>query len=133
VIKLLYINVTINGKRVGQGVLQGSIISPILFNIYINPLMQQLNNEAPTYGYADDIAVLCENLMQTRKAIKIIEKWGRENNPLLNKNKSGILLFNLRRIEMSKWESKRNDIIEIPIISSYKYLGITLSKQFSVN
>jgi hypothetical protein len=57
-------------------------------------LIELLNEEAPTYGYADDIAVLCRDLMQTRRVIKIVDRWGKANGLLLNKKKCGILIHN---------------------------------------
>jgi hypothetical protein len=34
----------------------------MIFNRYLNPLMVELEREARVYGYADDLAVLCESL-----------------------------------------------------------------------
>ena len=42
-------------RRLKNGVTQGSILAPLLFNIYINDLPDTISKK---YGYADDLAIL---------------------------------------------------------------------------
>ncbi len=54
-----------------NGVKEGSVITPLLFSMYINPLIQDLNRSklsrcmggicCNTFAYADDIVVLSPN------------------------------------------------------------------------
>ena len=47
--------------NVNNGVLQGSIISPMLFDLYINDLINELDkNSFEVLAYADDLCVLCD-------------------------------------------------------------------------
>ena len=56
--------------------MQGGITSPKLFNTYINSLICELTQKCKgVYAYADDIACLCQNIHDTKKVIKCIEKW----------------------------------------------------------
>ncbi len=44
-----------------NGVLQGSLISPMLFDLYTNDLNKELNqNSYKILAYADDLCILCE-------------------------------------------------------------------------
>ena len=53
------------------GLAQGLTFSPILFNIFLNDLLNKLeNNDIYTLAYADDLACICENIDQVYKAIK---------------------------------------------------------------
>ncbi len=57
---LLYVPKTGDGqqsrlRRLNNGVPQGSVLAPLLFNIYIHDLPETTSKK---YGYADDIAIL---------------------------------------------------------------------------
>ena len=44
-------------------VLQRNLISPMLFNLYINDLIKVLNpNSYEILAYADDLCILCERI-----------------------------------------------------------------------
>jgi len=93
-----YIKIGDQKFRANCGVAQGSIISPFLFNIYLEDLATKLKEEADidlddVLMYADDILTLCTSIEQMKKAILIIEEWSKENGMILNKKKSGIVVF----------------------------------------
>jgi hypothetical protein len=103
---------------INRGLLQGSIISPILFNLYIDDLIRELDRKVyATLAYADDIANVCQDMQELTTAIQIVEKWGTKNRILVNKNKSGIFIFMNKRMGCS-------EIREYPVVYHYKYLGI---------
>ena len=57
-------------------VLQGSLISPMLFNLYINDLNKELNqNSYEILTYADDLYILCKEINQLLNILNKIEKW----------------------------------------------------------
>ena len=49
----------------------------------------------------------------------------------LNKKKCGILFYNEARTQLAEWEKKKKHICEIPIVETYKYLGIDLNKKLT--
>ncbi len=67
-----------------NGVKEGSVISPLLFSMYINPLIQDLNRSklsccmggicCNTFAYADDIVVLSANCDVLRKIVRVCEQ-----------------------------------------------------------
>ena len=137
--------------RTNRGVAQGSILSPALFDIFIEDLNDRLKLEADInlldlLLYADDILVLCSSAAQLAKAINIIEDWCSANGMVLNKQKSAVIVFAPRRKKKipfmslikdsltgkTEWRAMRKDFNGIPILSSYKYLGTQLESRLSL-
>ena len=126
IIKLLYnsYHFTLPGgapNRVNSGVAQGSLISPILYDWYVNDLVRTLSREIgqdSTYAYADDIAVLCLGNSEVRKALAITETWAASNGAQVNKKKCGLLRVTKRETPIGIRELEG-----IPLLHEYKYLG----------
>ena len=111
--------------NINNGVLQGSLLSPILFNIYINDLIKDLNDIAfEILAYADDLCVLCQDKNELIRVIKKIDLWSRDNGINVNKNKSGIFVV--------KGKEQNDNIEGYPIIKEYKYLGILINDKLNI-
>jgi len=80
--------------------------------------------------YADDLLIICSDHSKLKLAIEIIKDWSSNNSMILNNNKSGIIEFRPRRSKPSKIFQVKNGVNSfcgIPIVSQYKYLGLTLN------
>ena len=44
-----------------QGVPQGTVLGPLLFNIYVNSMKQTISNQCKLVQYADDTMILCSD------------------------------------------------------------------------
>ncbi len=99
---------------VNRGVGQGKLTSPIIFNIYIDDLLDELEKIVDTVlAFADDTCFLSEDYGKVVKAINVIEKWCVANDIDLNKNKSGIVMINDQGDKIP-----RNGL---PIVEEYRY------------
>ena len=59
-----------------EGTPQGAVISPLLSNIYLDPLDQLMAGEGfELVRYADDFVVLCRDEGQAARALAMIETW----------------------------------------------------------
>ena len=91
--------------NVNRGVLQGGILSPWLFNIYIDDLVRSLKEVSfEALAYADDVAVICKNRQELDKVIDLFESWAITNEIAVNKKKSGILVIDNDRNDMHQYK-----------------------------
>jgi len=83
-----------------------------------------------TTGYADDIVNACINTYQVRRSIETLEKFSKETGMKVNAKKSA-LMSNFKEKLKDKGFKFGNE--EIPIVDSYKYLGVILNVKLSLD
>ena len=75
-------------NKINLGVAQGSLVSPLLYDWYVNDLVSKLSAQLGTqntFAYADDVALLCLGHSDVRNALHTIDDWYSQNGALLNK------------------------------------------------
>ena len=110
--------------KINSGVAQGSLVSPLLYDWYVNDLISILSKKLGTeniFAYADDVALLCLGYSDIRSALSVIEEWCETNGAMLNKKKCGIL-----PIRKKDKASPLKELEGIPFVREYKYLGVPL-------
>ncbi len=122
------------GNRLMQpnvGVAQGSVISPALFNIFAESLLNELQERGYSINdllaFADDHLIMNLTKGDLRRAIKLVKEWSHHNNFSLNPDKSGILEIPPRNGALTMEIGSRFE--GIPIVSEYRYLGLLLAKK----
>ncbi len=94
-------NYTSERTKTTCGVLQGSILRPLLFNIYMLPLAQILeNNKISYHNYEDDTQIYITvstgdygPIQALSKCIEQISDWMCQNFLQLNKDKTEVVVF----------------------------------------
>ena len=117
---------------VGRGVRQGSVLSPALFLVVMDPLLRQLqshsmgasvnNMYAGCFLHADDIRTLAANPSTLEAQISTVEKFTEENFLKLNASKCEIIVFK-KSFTTSNGESLQICNNDFPINSEVKCLG----------
>lgn len=75
-----------------EGSPQGAVISPLLSNIYLDPLDKQMESKGyEMVRYADDMIVLCQTEAQASEALKEVEEWTRQAGLTLHPEKTRIV------------------------------------------
>lgn len=74
------------------GTPQGAVLSPLLANIYLNPLDHLLADaEMAMVRYADDFVILCKTREDAERALALVQHWVAENELTLHPTKTRIL------------------------------------------
>ena len=124
-----------------QGVRQGCILSPLLFNIYLADLPQRLEL-AQSHGpkvegrllnniiWADDLAILSETEDGLNNMLKELALYTEENSLTINIDKTKAIIFNKTGRLLRRNFKYNNSIIET--VKEYKYLGFLLVPSGSI-
>jgi len=98
-----YQQVTSDYFKTCNGIRQGAVSSPVLFNVYIDVLLQRLTDSGygchigqqyvGTLGYADDVILLSPTPFALRNMLRVCEEFGEEYCITFNAKKSECILF----------------------------------------
>ena len=78
-----------------RGTPQGAVISPLLANIYLNPLDHEMAGQGYTMiRYADDFVLLCQSQAEAEQALERVRAWMTEQELTLHPEKTRIVDMN---------------------------------------
>ena len=120
-----------------QGVKQGCILSPLLFNIFIADIVERFETEncrpikidesrnLSCLLWADDIILLSHLEEGLRNMLSALDSYVNENGMSINTKKTQCMIFNKTGKFIRRSYPMKNGIIETT--KSYKYLGFVLT------
>lgn len=124
-------------SRVTNGVRQGGIMSPVLFNIYMDDLSHTLNsshigcsinsNLVNHIMYADDTCLIAPSPSALQKIVNLCNDFAKDNFILFNEKKTFCMCFKPK--SMSDLHIPVLSLNKVPLafVSSCKYLGTMIS------
>jgi RNA-directed DNA polymerase len=75
-----------------KGTPQGAVISPLLANLYLNPLDHRMAEAGlAMIRYADDFVILCRSRAEAEQALAKVKQWVEENGLTLHPTKTKIV------------------------------------------
>jgi RNA-directed DNA polymerase len=75
-----------------EGTPQGAVISPLLANLYLNPLDHLLAEAGyAMVRYADDFVILCRSRAEADRALAVVQQWVATNGLTLHPTKTKIV------------------------------------------
>jgi len=136
-------NVLSYSFSVKNGVRQGGVLSPVLFNVYVDDLSKKLNifNNGCVlsnvminhFFYADDLVLLCPSLYGLQKIIDVCSNYSVCHNISFNPKKTVCMAFLPRCLKLSRPFKLTLLGQQLPFKSQCKYLGVFLSSDSSDN
>ena len=125
--------------RINKGVAQGGILSPLIWNIVLDDLLQASAKDAPAYlqAFADDMITLAVGSdlsiihARTQKTLRHINDWCKSQGLSLSAIKTTMVMFTNKK----NWTLKPIliDNTEIKLTNTVKFLGVTLDNKLKFN
>ena len=139
--------------EVGIGVRQGDVLSPVLFDVFINDLVDALKRDGigvyipglegdspfsampPKLAgllWADDVVITADSLDQLRRALRVVDEWCSTWSMKTNANKCGVMVVSSEaEAEPELAEAAVRDPFTVSgaavaPVDVYKYLGVHL-------
>lgn len=118
---------TSSQRALSAGIPQGSVLSPTLFNIFINDLPK--DNNILLAQFADDTALLTScrqhgtNVTRLQRQLDKVVKWCRTNGVVLNAEKTKVVYFSKKRPRLDQIVIHGH---RLPWSPSVRYLGVEL-------
>ena len=129
--------------KVNVGLKQGCTLSPLLFNIYVNSLIEKVENEeigidvgsnkVSMLLYADDIVLLSESQGKLQKGLDVLYEWCKSKHMTVNAEKSKVMHFRKGPSVIQCKGPFAYGQSELEIVSQYKYLGLVLTDFLDYN
>ena len=110
--------------KLQKGLFQGSLMSPMLFDVFIDDMAEAINNNLRTeipecLLFADDILLACTNTRTAQARLNKVATWCRVNEMEINIPKSGTTHIGTPLMVSGT---------ALPVVDTYRYLGVPLSR-----
>lgn len=121
-----------NVRPLVSGVPQGSILGPLLFNMYINDIIS-ISSSAKFVIYADDTSIffsgqnLNELIHTCNNTMKLLERWSQANYMRVNETKTKAVIFRPKNKQLPVHDVITLNSRPIEIVDSFKCLGVVFS------
>jgi len=126
--------------HVSNGVRQGGVLSPYLFDVYLDDLSNELNNiNAGCYigevlnhlMFADDICVFCPSVRWLQRILDGCQAYAESHGIIFNCNKTVCMTFKAKRAKSTATPVLKLGGQYVKSVDQYKYLGILLDTELS--
>ena len=128
--------------QLGNGVREGSVLSPFLFSLYLNPLLNEINSSrmgcyigntpSNVFAYADDIVILAPTVNSLRFLTKILINYSTNFKVTFNPNKSFIIFYSNLKSNFNFGSNIDINGINFQIVKEGKHLGFQINNSSNI-
>ncbi len=128
--RVVYANASSIWSTINAGVPQGSIVGPLLFLIYINDIVKDINSN--TRLFADDTSLYIivddpqSSSVQLNNDLRTIHQWSLDWLVTFNPSKTETMIFSRKRNKPAHPNLIMNDVVLDPVIE-HKHLGLSFT------
>ena len=123
------------------GLVQGGVLSPLLFNVAINSMLDSIPSGVSYALYADDVTIWTQGrqiaglFAGIQQALNGVGDWARNNGFLFSAEKSNAVLFrrSLRRVDVGTFPTLVINDAPIQFADRVRYLGVWLDSKLSLS
>jgi len=118
-----------------NGARSGSLLSPVLFNIYFQKVLRSMQamsvDMEGILAYADDLLIICDSPCQLSKVIVKLKEELESLGLVLNAKKSAVVEFVWRNCR-TRSLSIKSKVERAPVENFYRYLGLYLDSKLTI-
>ena len=93
-----------------EGAPQGAVLSPLLSNVYLDPLDHlMVQHGIEMVRYADDFVILCKTAEDAARALELVRQWVAENGLTLHPTKTRIVDARTERFDFLGYSFRDQD------------------------
>jgi ribonuclease HI len=125
-------------RTLTKGCPQGGVLSPLVWNINFDPILEELNGgPVKVIGFADDACLLITGIDPTWMVDRIqpyinkMVEWGAKSGLKFNESKTVAVMYTLHRTARHKYKQIMVNNQKIDYSTEAKYLGVTLDSKLS--
>ena len=133
----LYNGVTGRCRTFKEGLPQGSVLSPLLFVLYINDLLGNFSESIMVSAYADDLALAFRGRKKEDVALRLqaevdkVVSWSQQARPTLDAAKCEVAFFSLDNAE-AQWRPQiTTNGVPPSCTPSTTFLGVTYDRRMT--
>ena len=126
--------------RMGNGIRQGSCLSPLLFNVYVDDLNHRLNSSGigchiagkPTnnFAYADDLAIVCPSTCALNELLSICQLFANDHHIIYSPTKSVCMRILPGSDQGVSLPGIYLNDSKLAYVDTFTYLGHIITKEF---
>ena len=120
-------------RFVNRSCIQGSVLGPTLWIIYIQSLLDRLENKCDYFAYADDVTLVAKigskrEIKDFNKVLKVLLKWGTEFSMKWGAHKTQRMAMRYQKCGAGKPPYMNFDGKDIEATDTLESLGVILNK-----